>query len=148
MQKEPPPFVWAVPDEKNILTCAYRCPCRRASFTDQSLVGNFLIVRDLCRLALLIVLTSRDSSAVLRTLHLQAESTMAFYYSLQNTPSSLLASRYAYLSLLTSDDGSVARDSQMLTPSGRFQPDKKICFSMSDFHPGTVSSMLSCSVLL
>ncbi len=28
---------------------------------------------------------------------------------------------------------------QMLTPSGRFQPDKKICFSMSDFHPGSVS---------
>lgn len=28
--------------------------------------------------------------------------------------------------------------SQMLTPSGRFQPDRKICFSMSDFHPGTV----------
>jgi hypothetical protein len=27
---------------------------------------------------------------------------------------------------------------QMLTPSGRFQPDRKICFSMSDFHPGTV----------
>lgn len=27
----------------------------------------------------------------------------------------------------------------MLTPSGRFQPDKKICFSMSDFHPGSVS---------
>lgn len=23
MQKEPPPFVWAVPDEKNILTCAF-----------------------------------------------------------------------------------------------------------------------------
>lgn len=21
MQREPPPFVWAVPDEKNILTC-------------------------------------------------------------------------------------------------------------------------------
>lgn len=29
--------------------------------------------------------------------------------------------------------------SKMYTPSGRFQPDKKICFSMSDFHPGTVS---------
>jgi ubiquitin-conjugating enzyme E2 J2 len=29
---------------------------------------------------------------------------------------------------------------QMLTPSGRFHPDKKICFSMSDFHPGSVSS--------
>jgi len=26
---------------------------------------------------------------------------------------------------------------KMLTPSGRFVPDKKICFSMSDFHPGT-----------
>lgn len=29
----------------------------------------------------------------------------------------------------------------MLTPSGRFQPDRKICFSMSDFHPGTVSTL-------
>lgn len=26
---------------------------------------------------------------------------------------------------------------KMITPSGRFQPDKKICFSMSDFHPGS-----------
>lgn len=26
MQKEPPPFVWAVPDEKNILTCAPHYP--------------------------------------------------------------------------------------------------------------------------
>jgi ubiquitin-conjugating enzyme E2 J2 len=26
----------------------------------------------------------------------------------------------------------------MLTPSGRFQTDKRICFSMSDFHPGSV----------
>ena len=32
---------------------------------------------------------------------------------------------------------------QMLTPSGRFQPDKKICFSMSDFHPGSVSTLMS-----
>lgn len=34
--------------------------------------------------------------------------------------------------------GSLFVDTQMFTPSGRFQPDKKICFSMSDFHPGTV----------
>lgn len=27
---------------------------------------------------------------------------------------------------------------QMLTPSGRFTPNHKICFSMSDYHPGTV----------
>ena len=25
MQKEPPPFIWAAPDEKNILTCARPC---------------------------------------------------------------------------------------------------------------------------
>lgn len=31
---------------------------------------------------------------------------------------------------------------QMYTPSGRFQPDKRICFSMSDFHPGTVRNQL------
>jgi ubiquitin-conjugating enzyme E2 J2 len=23
MQREPPPFVWAIPDEKNILTCEF-----------------------------------------------------------------------------------------------------------------------------
>lgn len=33
---------------------------------------------------------------------------------------------------------------QMLTPSGRFQPDRKICFSMSDFHPGTVRFLCFC----
>ena len=25
MQKEPPPFVWAAPDEKNILNCESSC---------------------------------------------------------------------------------------------------------------------------
>jgi hypothetical protein len=38
---------------------------------------------------------------------------------------------------------------QMLTPSGRFQPSKKICFSMSDFHPGSVRSLsriLTCTI--
>ena len=37
----------------------------------------------------------------------------------------------------------------MFTPSGRFQPDKKICFSMSDFHPGSVRpSLLSICLLI
>ena len=31
----------------------------------------------------------------------------------------------------------------MFTPSGRFYPDKKICFSMSDFHPASVSQLSS-----
>src|SRR6266478_3595005 len=35
----------------------------------------------------------------------------------------------------------------MYTPSGRFQPDKKICFSMSDFHPGSVRPSLSPNTL-
>ncbi|KAH0836491.1 hypothetical protein J3R83DRAFT_8125 [Lanmaoa asiatica] len=33
MQKEPPPFVWAVPDEKNILTCQYGITLSCAIFT-------------------------------------------------------------------------------------------------------------------
>jgi len=36
----------------------------------------------------------------------------------------------------------------MRTPSGRFQPDKKICFSMSDFHPELWNPMWSISSIL
>lgn len=36
----------------------------------------------------------------------------------------------------------------MLTPSGRFQPDKKICFSMSDFHPGSWNPAWSVATIL
>jgi ubiquitin-protein ligase len=31
---------------------------------------------------------------------------------------------------------------KMYTPSGRFQQDKRICMSMSDFHPGSVRTSL------
>ncbi|KDQ19061.1 hypothetical protein BOTBODRAFT_103425 [Botryobasidium botryosum FD-172 SS1] len=37
---------------------------------------------------------------------------------------------------------------KMYTPSGRFQPDKKICFSMSDFHPGTWNPAWSVATIL
>lgn len=37
---------------------------------------------------------------------------------------------------------------KMLTPSGRFQPDKKICFSMSDFHPGSWNPAWSVATIL
>ena len=30
MQKEPPPFVWAAPDEKDILICALSSSCHRS----------------------------------------------------------------------------------------------------------------------
>jgi len=37
---------------------------------------------------------------------------------------------------------------KMLTPSGRFAPDKKICFSMSDFHPGSWNPAWSVATIL
>ncbi|THU76639.1 UBC-like protein [Dendrothele bispora CBS 962.96] len=37
---------------------------------------------------------------------------------------------------------------KMLTPSGRFSPDKKICLSMSDFHPGTWNPAWSVATIL
>ncbi|KAF8649485.1 hypothetical protein AX16_005773 [Volvariella volvacea WC 439] len=81
MQKEPPPFIWAAPDEKNILT------------------WNFLI---------------------------------------RGPPDSVYAGgEYHGILLFPSEYPFKPPGIKMLTPSGRFQPDKKICFSMSDFHPGT-----------
>lgn len=155
MQSSPPPFVFAAPDEKNILTCEYRVCClsvvpRRWSDpkcgASNELVGNYIIV------SILAGGSSRThqeltaiSSADLRTVHTQAESTMVNFSSPLNTHLNRQASRQASLpprnppqhSRLTSLYPNCV-SIQMLTPSGRFQPDKKICFSMSDFHPGTV----------
>ncbi|KAK0497469.1 UBC-like protein [Armillaria luteobubalina] len=81
MQREPPPFVWAVPDEKNILT------------------WNYII---------------------------------------RGPPDSPFAGgEYHGLLLFPSEYPFKPPGIKMLTPSGRFHPDKKICFSMSDFHPGS-----------
>lgn len=92
MQKEPPPFVWAVPDEKNILT------------------WNFLI---------------------------------------RGPPDSPYAGgEYHGLLLFPPEYPFKPPGIKMLTPSGRFQPDKKICFSMSDFHPGTWNPAWSVATIL
>ncbi|KAJ3528368.1 hypothetical protein NM688_g8008 [Phlebia brevispora] len=81
MQREPPPFVWAVPDEKNILT------------------WNYII---------------------------------------RGPPDSPFAGgEYHGVLMFPSEYPFKPPGIKMLTPSGRFQPDRKICFSMSDFHPGT-----------
>ncbi|KAJ7280583.1 ubiquitin-conjugating enzyme/RWD-like protein [Mycena rebaudengoi] len=81
VQKEPPPFVWAAPDEMNILTCAsaFRGP------SDTPFAGG------------------------------------EYHGMLQFPP------EYPFK----------PPGIKMFAPSGRFHPDKKICFSMSDFHPGT-----------
>jgi len=92
MQKEPPPFVWAMPDEKNILT------------------WNYLI---------------------------------------RGPPDSPFAGgEYHGLLLFPSEYPFKPPGIKMLTPSGRFQPDRKICFSMSDFHPGTWNPAWSVATIL
>lgn len=81
MQKSPPPFVWAAPDEKNIL------------------LWNFII---------------------------------------RGPPDSPYhGGEYHGLITFPAEYPFKPPGIKMLTPSGRFYPDKKICFSMSDFHPGT-----------
>lgn len=92
MQLEPPPFIWAVPDEKNILT------------------WNFLI---------------------------------------RGPPDSPFAGgEYHGVLLFPSEYPFKPPGIKMFTPSGRFQPDKKICFSMSDFHPGTWNPAWSVATIL
>ncbi|KIY70213.1 UBC-like protein [Cylindrobasidium torrendii FP15055 ss-10] len=92
MQKEPPPFIWAVPDEKNILT------------------WNFII---------------------------------------RGPPDSpFTGGEYHGVLLFPSEYPFKPPGIKMLTPSGRFQPDKKICFSMSDFHPGSWNPAWSVATIL
>ncbi|KAF7371158.1 UBC-like protein [Mycena sanguinolenta] len=81
MQKEPPPFCWAVPDEKDILTWHFliRGP------SDSPYAGGE-------------------------------------YHGVLQFPS-----EYPFK----------PPGIKMLTPSGRFEPNAKICLSMSDFHPGS-----------
>ncbi|RPD64024.1 UBC-like protein [Lentinus tigrinus ALCF2SS1-7] len=92
MQKEPPPFVWAAPDEKNILT------------------WNYII---------------------------------------RGPPDSPFAGgEYHGVLLFPPEYPFKPPGIKMLTPSGRFQPDKKICFSMSDFHPGSWNPAWSVATIL
>ncbi|KZP11125.1 UBC-like protein [Athelia psychrophila] len=92
MQREPPPFVWAAPDEKNILT------------------WNFLI---------------------------------------RGPPDSPFAGgEYHGVLLFPAEYPFKPPGIKMITPSGRFQPDRRICFSMSDFHPGSWNPAWSCATIL
>lgn len=92
MQKQPPPFVFAAPEEKNILT------------------WNFLI---------------------------------------RGPPDCPFAGgEYHGVLLFPSEYPFKPPGIKMYTPSGRFQPDKKICFSMSDFHPGTWNPAWSVATIL
>ncbi|KAF9480334.1 UBC-like protein, partial [Pholiota conissans] len=92
MQKEPPPFVWATPDEKNIL------------------IWNFLI---------------------------------------RGPPDSPFSGgEYHGVLMFPPEYPFKPPGIKMFTPSGRFAPDKKICFSMSDFHPGSWNPAWSVATIL
>lgn len=92
MQKEPPPFIWAAPEEKNILT------------------WNYII---------------------------------------RGPPDSPYAGgEYHGVLLFPSEYPFKPPGIKMLTPSGRFQTDKRICFSMSDFHPGSWNPAWSVATIL
>ncbi|KAJ3972051.1 UBC-like protein [Lentinula raphanica] len=92
MQNDPPPFIWAVPDEKNILT------------------WNYII---------------------------------------RGPPDSPFAGgEFHGLLLFPPEYPFKPPGIKMLTPSGRFHPDKKICFSMSDFHPGSWNPAWSVATIL
>ncbi|KAH9066536.1 UBC-like protein [Lactarius vividus] len=92
MQREPPPFVWAAPEEKDILTWNY------------------------------IIHGPPDSPFV--------------------------GGEYHGVLLFPSEYPFKPPGIKMYTPSGRFQPDKKICFSMSDFHPGSWNPAWSVATIL
>jgi len=92
MQREPPPFVWASPDENNILN------------------WNFLI---------------------------------------RGPPESAFEGGEFHGVLLFPPEYPFKPPGiKMYTPSGRFAPDKKICFSMSDFHPGSWNPAWSVATIL
>jgi len=92
MQREPPPFIWASPDEKNILA------------------WNFLI---------------------------------------RGPPDSPFEGGEFHGVLLFPPEYPFKPPGiKMITPSGRFAPDKKICFSMSDFHPGSWNPAWSVATIL
>ncbi|KAI0736424.1 UBC-like protein [Fomitopsis betulina] len=109
MQRDPPPFIWAVPEENNILTCEYTgwFGGRPAHLKH---AGNYIIRGPL--------------------------------------DSPFAGGEYHGVLLFPSEYPFKPPGIKMLTPSGRFQPDRKICFSMSDFHPGTWNPAWSVSTIL
>ncbi|KAG6811074.1 hypothetical protein H0H92_009102 [Tricholoma furcatifolium] len=110
MQKEPPPFVWAVPDEKNILTCKADYFHLLTDLADCWFPGNYII---------------------------------------RGPPDSPYAGgEYHGVLLFPSEYPFKPPGIKMYTPSGRFHPDRKICFSMSDFHPGTWNPAWSVATIL
>lgn len=92
MQKDPPPFVWANPEEKNILN---------------------------------------------------------WHFIIRGPPDSPFAGgEYHGVLLFPSEYPFKPPGIKMFTPSGRFHPDKKICFSMSDFHPASWNPAWSVATIL
>jgi len=80
MQREPPPFIWAAPDEKNILTCAFYCP-NSCPLTDRISGYRELLDREPPRLSRIQIsndLTLPPLSVALQIHLSKEESTMGF----------------------------------------------------------------------
>ena len=142
MQKEPPPFVWAAPDEKNILNC-------KSKYSLASLALNILLTWHLTYIGNYIIV------CIFLFPHTSHVSQCGFFFHdtyislffpslspgtvIQRGPpdSPYAGGEYYGVILFPSEYPFKPPGIKMLTPSGRFIPDKKICFSMSDFHPGS-----------
>ncbi|SJL12422.1 uncharacterized protein ARMOST_15849 [Armillaria ostoyae] len=109
MQREPP-FVWAVPDKKNIST------------------WNYIII---------------GGTAVLYSALLTELSSVA--HLMHPSPAENM---HHGLLLFPSEYPFKPPGIKMLTRSGRFLPDKKIGFSMSDFYPGSWNPAWSVATIL
>ena len=72
MQRDPPPFVWAVPDEKNILNCEYPSMITHSVFTNFHLYRAFPSRTCSCQRSVVPWLTSVNSEG-LRTASMREE---------------------------------------------------------------------------
>lgn len=112
MQREPPPFVWAVPDEKNILTCELLKSGTLVLWgTDERLfgyAGDYIIVRSstLVTPSPLVSLAAIDSVDH-QIHHMQAENTTVNSSFPLNIPSSPRASRCVHVQIYPHDETSV-----------------------------------------
>lgn len=95
MQKEPPPFVWAAPDEKNILTCELCGLSAEIGGLMTTVNREFhhrMSTAEHLSPVLAILIYCRSEVHLIPPM--PAGNSMAFFSSRRNTPSSHQASRY------------------------------------------------------
>lgn len=123
MQKSPPPFIWAVPEEKNILDC--ECRVRSAPRLWWCEANNSCRAFHHCELA---------THCYRLTLQRGPPDTPyagGEYHGLIWFPSDYRTSPCADQPAVAHRTAFKPPDVKMFTPSGRFEPGVKICMSMT-----------------